>query len=381
MGHEHKGHEHKGHEHKGHAHTHEHSHDAHHGHHHHHGDPVRQGRAFAWAIGLNSLFVLLEFGYGYLAHSTALMADAGHNLSDVLSLVLAWGAALLTRRAPAGRYTFGLRKTSILVALLNAMLLIFACGVIVWEAVHRLWQPVAVAGGTVAVLAGIGILVNGFSAWLFMAGAKHDLNLKGAYLHLAADAAISFGVLVTGLLLMVRDWYWLDPLVSLLIVAIVLWGTWHLLTEALQLVLAAVPANVDLDAVQAFLQQQDGVSEVRDLHIWALSTTETALTALLVMPAGHPGDQVLQALHQQLRERHAIMHATLEIALGQHSHDCSLLQSGADGHTHEDGHRHTQQDGHRHTHEDGHTHSHTCAHAHGHAHTHGQPSAPAARPD
>ncbi|WP_338844714.1 cation diffusion facilitator family transporter [Massilia sp. W12] len=321
----------------GHAHSHDHG-----AHHHHHGDPLRQGRAFMWAIGLNSVFVVLEFVYGWLAHSTALMADAGHNLSDVLSLILAWGAARLAQRAPSARYTYGWRKSSILVALLNAMLLMFACGVIVWEALHRLWQPTPVEGGIVSLLAAIGIAVNGFSAWLFMAGAKHDLNLKGAYLHLAADAAISFGVLLTGLVLMVRDWYWLDPLVSLIIVAIVLWGTWSLLTEALQLVMAAVPMHIDPQAVQSWLRSRAGVTDVHDLHIWALSTTENALTAHLVMPGGHPGDTALEQIGAALKAEFGIMHCTLQVELGACAHSCSLLQPASCAHEHDHDHDHAQ---------------------------------------
>lgn len=312
---QHDDHDHK-HDH-GHKHTHEHGH-------HHHGDPYSQGRAFALAIGLNSVFVVLEFVYGYLAHSTALMADAGHNLSDVLSLILAWGAARLALRKPSGRYTYGLRSSSILVALFNAMLLMFACGVIAWEAVHRLFTPTPVAGLTVSVVAAIGIVINGFSAWLFMAGAKHDLNLRGAYLHLAADAAISLGVLITGVVLMYADWYWLDPLVSLLIVLVILIGTWHLLTESVQLVMAAVPVRIDPQAVAQFLRAKPGVADVHDLHIWALSTTENALTVHLVMPTGHPGDEFIDELNLQLQVEFAIGHATLQVEMGTTRHQCSL---------------------------------------------------------
>ena len=309
----------------GHPHDHKHVHQHNHEHgHHHHGDPYAQGRAFALAIGLNSVFVVVEFVYGYLAHSTALMADAGHNLSDVLSLILAWGAARLALRKPSGRYTYGLRSSSILVALLNAMLLMFACGVIAWEAVHRLLAPSPVAGLTVSVVAAIGIAINGFSAWLFMAGAKHDINLRGAYLHLAADAAISLGVLITGVVLMYSDWYWLDPLVSLVIVLVILISTWHLLTESVRLVMAAVPANIDPQAVEQFLRAKPGVVDVHDLHIWALSTTENALTVHLVIPTGHPGDEFIDELHLQLQVEFAIAHATLQVEMGTTQHECSL---------------------------------------------------------
>ncbi len=318
------------HQHDHHQHDHQHqdteaAHSCKHGHGgHHHGDPHSQGRAFVIAITLNSLFVVLEFFYGYLANSTALMADAGHNLSDVLSLMLAWGAVHLARRQPSGRYTYGLRSSSILVALVNAMLLMFACGVIVWEAIHRLYAPTPVEGLTVSVLAAIGIAINGFSAWLFMAGAKSDLNLRGAYLHLAADAAISFGVLLTGVVLMFYPWNWLDPVVSLVIVVIVLIGTWSLLREALQLVMAAVPAAVNQDEVHSFLKNHPGVTDVHDLHIWALSTTETALTVHLVMPNGHPGDEFIDEISLHLRQKFSIIHCTLQLELGTTQHVCSL---------------------------------------------------------
>ncbi len=309
------------------GHDHKNAHDHAHGHghgHHHHGDPNSQGRAFAIAIALNTVFVAIEFGYGFAAHSTALMADAGHNLSDVLGLGLAWGAAILARRAPSGRYTYGLRSSSMLAALFNAMLLMLACGGIVWEAVQQLLHPTPVQGVTVALVAAAGIAVNGVSAWLFMAGSKDDLNIRGAYLHLAADAAISFGVLVAGVLVFYTGWWWLDPAVSIGIVLLVLLGTWSLLREALHMMLAAVPGNIDAPQVERFLREQAGVSEVHDLHIWAMSTTETALTAHLVMPLGYPGDSVIDTLRGALKERFAIQHSTLQIELGTTDHACCL---------------------------------------------------------
>lgn len=333
-GHDH-GHDHHGHDHAapgsakaaprghGHGHGHDHAHGHSHGHHH-HGDPNSQGRAFAIAIALNSIFVLVEFGYGFIAHSTALMADAGHNLSDVLGLMLAWGAAILAKRAPSGRFTYGLRSSSMLAALFNAMLLMLACGAIAWEAVQQLLDPHPVNGVTVSVVAAVGIAINGFSAWLFMAGSKDDLNIRGAYLHLAADAAISLGVLLAGLAVLYTGWLWLDPMVSIAIVILVMLGTWSLLRESLRMMLAAVPQNVDAVAVKQYLQASVGVREVHDMHIWSMSTTETALTAHLVMPEGHPGDAALDGLRQQLRERFAIQHSTLQIELGTTDHACCL---------------------------------------------------------
>src|SRR5471032_1792581 len=229
-----------------HKHDHGHAHAGHdHGHHHHHHASTTHGRAFAIAIALNAMFVVIEFVYGFLANSTALMADAGHNLSDVLGLMLAWGAAILAKRMPKGRYTYGLRSTSMMAALFNSMVLMATCGVIAWEAVQQLLHPNPVAGATVSVVAAIGIAVNGFSAWLFVAGSKGDINIRGAYLHMAADAVISFGVLVAGLIVMFTGWSWLDPLVSVAIVVMIVLGTWSLLRESLNMMLAAVPDSVD----------------------------------------------------------------------------------------------------------------------------------------
>jgi len=333
--HDHHGHDHHGHNHAAHAaqpatgadahgHDHDHGHGGHGHHHHHHGNPADHGRAFAVAIGLNSAFVAIEFGYGFAANSTALMADAGHNLSDVMGLALAWGAAVLAKRQPSGRYTYGLRSTSLLAALFNAMLLMLACGGIAFEAVRQLLQPSPVAGATVSVVAGIGIAVNAFSAWLFMAGSKDDINIRGAYLHLAADAAISLGVLLAGLVVMATGWSWLDPLVSVAIVLLILGSTWSLLRESLRMVLAAVPDNVDPAKVTQFLRDGAGVAAVHDLHIWAMSTTETALTAHLVMPSGYPGDEAIEAVTASLKEKFKIHHTTLQVELGTVQHACSL---------------------------------------------------------
>ncbi len=305
--------------------AHDHSHDGHdHSHGHHHALPADHGRAFALAIGINTLFVVIEFIYGFIANSTALMADAGHNLSDVLGLALAWGAAVLAKRAPNKNFTYGLRGSSIVAALLNALLLMLACGAIAWEAVMRFSAPPPVAGMTVSVVAAIGVAINGFSAWLFMAGSKGDLNIRGAYQHMAADAAISLGVVISGIVIMYTGWVWLDPAVSLVIVAMIVISTWSLLRESVQLVLAGVPPSIDSTAVKAFLSKQEGVSEVHDLHIWAMSTTETALTAHLVMPGGYPGDARVDAIGVQLREDFKIAHCTLQVEEGTTDHDCAL---------------------------------------------------------
>jgi cobalt-zinc-cadmium efflux system protein len=309
--------------------SHDHGHDHSHGHgHHHHVDADSNRRAFALAISLNTMFVAIEFTFGFIANSTALMADAGHNLSDVLGLALAWGAAMLARRAPDRHYTYGLRSSSILAALGNALLLMMACGAIGWEAVQRFGAPAPVAGWTVSIVALVGVAINGISAWLFMAGSKGDLNMRAAYQHMAADAAISLGVVVSGVAIMYTGWAWIDPAVSLVIVALIALSTWSLLRESLRMVLAAVPSNVDPHQVAQFLEQRPGVSDTHDLHIWAMSTTETALTAHLVMPDGYPGDQEIDDIVAHLKDKFAIHHCTLQIEQGTTAHGCSLHGHG-----------------------------------------------------
>ena len=319
--------QHQGHAH-GHAPSHGHSHGHAHGHHGHDHGPLNFGRAFLVAIVLNSAFVVIEFGYGFIAHSTALMADAGHNLSDVLSLGLAWGAALLARRTPAGRFTYGLRSTSILAALANALLLLLACGAIAWEALRRVADPPAVDSPLVMIVAGVGIVINGLSAWLFVKGSDGDLNIRGAYLHMLADAAVSLGVVLAAALILYTGWYWVDPLLSLVIVLVIVVGTWGLLRDAVHLALDGVPAQVDADAVTRYLGQLDGVSQVHDLHIWGMSTTENALTVHLVMPAGHPGDAFMAQLASELRERFSVHHSTVQIAQSQ-PQPCVLHEAAA----------------------------------------------------
>jgi len=257
--------------------------------------------------------VAVEAAYGFLANSTALLADAGHNLSDVLGLVAAWVAAGLSKRPPTARMTYGLRSSSILAALFNAVLLLVACGAILLEAVQRLMHPEPVATTTIIVVALIGIAINGFTAWLFAGGRDSDINIRGAYLHMAADAAVSAGVVVSGLVIARTGWVWLDPMASLVIVAVIVWGTWGLLRDSMAMSLGAVPAGIDPAAVRTYLARLPGVSEVHDLHIWPMSTTETALTAHLVMPAGHPGDGFLLAACADLSAQFRIGHPTLQI--------------------------------------------------------------------
>jgi cobalt-zinc-cadmium efflux system protein len=317
-----------------HQHDHHHSHDHHLGHTHsdnhlRHGDPINPGRTFAIAIALNTIFVIVEFAYGFIANSTALMADAGHNLSDVLGLLMAWGAAILGRKAPNDRYTYGLRSTSILAALANAMLLLVACGAIAWESIQRFSQPPIVAGLTITLVAGIGIVINGLSAWLFVKGSKGDLNIRGAYMHMLADAVVSLGVVVVGLAMIFTDWYWLDPMISLVIVTVIVIGTWGLLRESTQLALNAVPTNVDISAVENYLHHCPGVCGIHDLHIWGMSTTESALTVHLVMPEGYPGDEVMDDITRTLKERFSVQHSTLQMEQGTTDHACVLIPGAA----------------------------------------------------
>ena len=319
-------------------------HDHAHGHHHHHHAPVAgHGRAFAIAVALNVFIVVVQTVYGVLAHSTALLADAGHNLSDVLGLLLAWGAAWLATRRPSARFTFGFGSSSILASLANAALLLLACGAILAQALGRLFHPAPVAGFDVFVVATVGIVANGFSAWLFMRGQKDDLNIRGAFLHMVADAAVSAAVAVSGLAILATGWNWIDPLMSIAVVLVIVYGTWGLLRESVRLALAAVPGNVDIVRVRAFLAQQEGVVDVHDLHVWALSTTGCALTAHLVMPAGHPGDAALDRIVESLNARFGMRHATLQVDLGTSEHRCALdAPAGGAGHPQTHGHSHSR---------------------------------------
>ena len=292
-----------------------------HAHHHHHA-PASHDRAFALGIGLNLAYVALETGFGLYAGSLALVADAGHNLSDVLGLALAWGAAWLTRREPTPRRTYGLRRSSILAALANAMLLLLAIGAIALEAVRRLQTPEPVATGIVFWVAGIGVLVNGGTALMFMRGRAHDLNIQGAFLHMAADAGITVGVMAAALLIGWTGWLWIDPAVSLAIALVILIGTWGLLRDSVDLALDAVPRGIDPAKVAGFLAGQPGVSEIHDLHIWAMSTTETALTVHLVRPQAALDDGLLVRLRHELHDRFAIQHATIQVETGDPAVPC-----------------------------------------------------------
>lgn len=304
-----------------------HSHNHNHEHNHEHGHaqvPGNYGRAFAIGTVLNLGFVIIEASYGFLAHSLALVADAGHNLSDVLGLLLAWGASILVRRPPSRRYTYGLRRSSILAALLNAMVLLLAMGGIAWEATRRFSSPEPIAEATVIAVAAVGIAINTATALMFLSGRKGDLNLRGAFWHMAADALVSAGVVLSGFAMLVTGWFWFDPIVSLIIVGVVVAGTWQLLRDSVNLALDAVPAGIEPLAVQTYLAERPGVCQVHDLHIWAMSTTETALTAHLIMPEGFPGDAFLVRVCQDLRDQFGIAHATLQVETGDSDQPCAL---------------------------------------------------------
>ena len=291
---------------------------AHHGHG--HGgtrEPKSFGPAFAFGAVLNLGFVVTEASYGIYAHSTALLADAGHNLSDVLSLLVAWGGAHLGTRSPSERFTYGFRSTSILAALINAIVLLFAMGAIAWEAIRRFAEPEPVAGLIVTTVAAVGILVNAATAWLFASGQHGDINIKGVYLHMAADAGFSAAVVFAGLLILLTHWQWLDPAASLILVAVIVWTTWGLLRDSILMSLDAVPRGIKPAEVRAYLEGLPGVKRIHDLHIWPMSTTEIALTCHLLIPAGHPGDDFAVGTARELHDRFGIGHTTLQIEVDE----------------------------------------------------------------
>ena len=280
--------------------------------HDHHRAPKDFGRAFAIGILLNGGFIVLEVVFGLLSDSLALLADAGHNMSDVLGLILAWGASELAKKAASSRRTYGWKRATVLAALFNALLLLVGVGGIFWEAIRRLQEPAQVAGATVIWVAALGILVNGATAWLFFSGRKSDLNVRGAFLHMAADAGVSAGVMIAGALILFTSWTWLDPLVSLAIGFFILLSTWGLLKDSLNFSLDAVPESIDPEAVQTYLAGLDGIREVHHLHIWPLSTTEVALTAHLVKVEPTLDDDLLHRIEHELHERFEITHPTIQ---------------------------------------------------------------------
>ncbi|MES2032954.1 MAG: cation diffusion facilitator family transporter [Pseudomonadota bacterium] len=321
MAHDHSDHDH------GHSHGHAHGHDHDDGHSHglggHSHAPADFGRAFAIGAALNIAFVAAEAAAGLWTGSLALLADAGHNLSDVAALLLAWGAAVMAKKAPTLRRTYGYRKGTILASLANAGLLLLAVGAIVWEAVRRFGSPDPIEPGPVMVVAAIGVVINTATALMFMKG-HNDLNVRGAFLHMAADAAVSLGVVLAALVILFTGWYWIDPAVSLAIAAVIVIGTWGLLRDSLDLALDAAPRGIDTAAVKAWLASRPGVSEVHDLHIWAMSTTETALTAHLIRPDNANCDVFLRETAEGLEKAFRIGHPTLQVETGEGGHPCHL---------------------------------------------------------
>ena len=282
-------------------------------HHNHHHAPPDYNRAFAAGVALNVVFVIVEAVFGVLSDSLALLTDAGHNLSDVLGLLLAWGAAALARKQPSPRRTYGYSRATIIASLFSGLLLMGAVGAIGWEAVNRLMEPAQPVGSTIMIVAAIGVVINTATALLFISGKDHDLNIRGAFLHMAADAAVSLGVVGSGALILFFGFGWIDPVISLVIAAVILLSTWGLLRDSLNLAVDAVPRSVDPEAVRGYLSALPGVAAVHDLHIWALSTTDTALTAHLVMDAFPADDCFLADVSGALMDRFAINHPTIQL--------------------------------------------------------------------
>ncbi|OYU33736.1 cation diffusion facilitator family transporter [Novosphingobium sp. PASSN1] len=309
----------------------DHSHESHAGHNHgahgHAHGPANYDGAFAFGIGLNVCFVLVELGVGVSINSLALIADAGHNATDVLGLLLAWGATALGRLPPKGRFTFGFGQATILASLANALLILIAAGVIGWEAVQRFANPIPPNGVLVMAVAAIGVVINLGTAWLFARGRKTDINIEGAFLHMLWDGLVSLSVIFAGGAILLTGQAWIDPAISLVIVAVMVAGTWHLLLASSSLSLGASPAGVDLTKVKDWLVARPGVASVHDLHVWPLSTTQAALSAHLVMPEGHPGDLTLATFAQELDEKFGLSHVTLQIEIGDGT-NCSQASHG-----------------------------------------------------
>jgi cobalt-zinc-cadmium efflux system protein len=276
------------------------------------GESRSYSKAFALGIGLNITFVAVEVFFGLRANSSALLADAGHNASDVLSLVFAWTAIWLAALKPKGKYTYGLRRSTILVSILNALLLFGAAFAIGWDAIGKFKNPEPVASSQIMIVAGIGVVINTLTSLLFIKGQKKDLNIRGAFLHMAADAGVSLGVVLGGLLISLTGSLWIDPVMSLAIILIILWGTWNLFIDSLNLALDAVPKHIDIEEVRRFLLSKEGVEGIHDLHIWAMSTTHVALTAHLIMPHGYD-DKFITNLQKELKQKFGINHTTFQV--------------------------------------------------------------------
>jgi len=290
--------------------------------HHHHHEAPDYNRAFAVGVALNLVFVVIEVFYGVIANSLALITDAGHNLSDVMGLLLAWGANFLAGKQPSLRRTYGYARATILASMFSGLLLLAAVVLISWEAIQRFITPSEPVGQTIMVVAGIGVVINAITAWLFVSGKDHDLNIRGAYLHMAADALVSLGVVISGFVIWNFGLKWFDPLSSLLIALVIFWSTWGLLRDSLNLAFDGVPRDMDPNEVRVWLAAQPGVNGMHDLHIWPMSTTETALTAHLLMSEPPSDDEFLHQLAAQLQEKFKISHTTIQIERGDDKHPC-----------------------------------------------------------
>jgi cobalt-zinc-cadmium efflux system protein len=310
-----------------------------HNHDHAHG-PANYNATFAIGVGLNLVYVLVEVAAGLWFGSLALLADAGHNLSDIVGLLLAWGGHALSRVSRTKRYTYGFRSTSILAALFNGLILLVAIGAIAWESVRRFWDPVVVPGLMIIVVAFVGVIVNGITTWLFVQGREDDVNIRGAFLHMAADTGVSAVVVVGGIGIMLTGWTWIDPTLSLTVAVVILFGTWGLLREAVELVLQAVPRGIDPEEVERLLASQPGVTGVHDLHIWAMSTTEVAMTTHLVRPSLECNDAFLSETTALLKERFKIGHATIQIERDPHLMPHHGCDDQAHAHDHDHDHSH-----------------------------------------
>lgn len=289
-----------------------------------HTHQVKHNKAFAIGITLNVIYIVIEFVYGLISNSMALIADAGHNLSDVFGLLLAWGAAYLASKSPTNKRTYGFRKSTILASLANAIILMIAVGAIAVESVKRFYQPEVIDSSTIIIVALIGVIINAVTALLFFADRKKDLNIKGAFLHMAADAAVSLGVVVGAVIISYTNWFWIDPVVSFVIIIVITVSTWGLLKESLNLSLDAVPKQIDIEKVKDYLIGLNGVSNVHDLHIWAMSTTEIALTVHIVKPESEYEDKFIEEVHEELFEIFGIDHSTIQIEKSDNCNDCSI---------------------------------------------------------
>lgn len=308
-----------------HDHQHDHSHD--HAHGHHHGDPSTNQKAFLIATAVNFGFVVIEAVYALLANSMSLLADAGHNLGDVIGLVFAWVANYLLTKPSSTRYSYGYKKTTVLAAISNALLLVLATGIIGYESILRLFHPVAIQEKTIMIVAALGILINGGTALLFIKNAEDDLNIKSAFMHLAGDAILSLGVVITGAIVLFTHWLWLDPLVGLILALTILFGSWSLMRDSINLIIDAVPKKINQEKVKEYLFNIKGVTAIHDLHIWALSTKETALTAHLVCPERDFTDHDFHQINDDLKSHFHIAHVTLQIERGSLEDPCGQVET------------------------------------------------------